>query len=150
MYKLYIAYHNNNSNNNKKSNKHIRSACVNCKKLSSRRSLMRSTSACFSRETMRKMEGFSRETALKMADVYGKITYEWWFQWEKHRTKWVIFHCHVWLPEGKWIRIWILHKTCVCVDCGDGGLYQISEGRILKFELKKKHDLIRWWVRKMG
>jgi len=36
---------------------------------------------------MRKMEGFSRETALKMADVYGKITYEWWFQWEKHRTK---------------------------------------------------------------
>jgi hypothetical protein len=36
---------------------------------------------------MRKMEGFSRETALKMADVHGKITYEWWFQWEKHQTK---------------------------------------------------------------
>jgi hypothetical protein len=43
-----------------------------------------------------------------------------------------------------------IKHVCVCVDCGDGGVYQISEGRILKFELKKKHDLIRWWVRKMG
>ena len=39
---------------------------------------------------------------------------------------------------------------CVCVDCGDGGLYQISEGRIMKFEMTEKHDVIRWWVRKMG
>ena len=31
----------------------------------------------------------------------GKFTiYLCTFKWENHRTKWGIFHCHVWLPKG--------------------------------------------------
>jgi hypothetical protein len=32
------------------------------------------------------------------------------FSWENHRTKWGIFHCHVWLPEGSRLCMSMKHE----------------------------------------
>ena len=44
-------------------------------------------------------EGDQGWKILNYWEKHGKKHYKWLFDWENHRTKWGMFHWHVWLPD---------------------------------------------------
>ena len=76
------------------------------------------------------------------------------YSWENYKTHWVVFHCHVWLPEDNMVKVILEHvettdffqnwkRDVVLLICFQGNITRFRQTNLLPLELMVKSDPIK-------